>query len=224
MGGLIGEFLPLAVGIAISPVPIIAVIMMLTSKGALRNAVFFTAGWVLALVVASVAAIFIFGGAPATAQKGTGLATSIMQVAFGALLVGMGSYRGWQRHEGVAPKQPRLLKSVENIKPVAALAFGLAMIIVNPKNLMLLLSGLMQIGKSQPSTGTAVASVAVFICVASIGTLLPVFVYVFFRQKATSILAGWKSWLDSHNSTVTVYLFLILGIYLLVKGIIGLVT
>lgn len=222
MGGLLGEFMPLAVGIAISPVPIIAVIMMLTTKGALRNAVLFTTGWVLALAVTSVAAILIFGDAPTSAQKGTGLATNIMQVAFGALLLGMGFYRWWQRHKGVAPKQPRLLKSVDSIRPAGALLFGLAMIVINPKNLMLLLSALMQIGKSQPSTATGVTSVTIFICVASIGTLLPLFIYVAFRKKATAILASWKSWLTAHSSTVTIYLFLLLGAFLLVKGTVGL--
>ena len=224
MGGLLGNFLPLAVGIAISPVPIIAVIMMLTSKGALRNAAFFTAGWVLAMVVTCTASILLFGDAATSVQKGMGTATEIMQCTFGVLLLVMGTLRFRQKRKGVKPKQPKLLQSIENIKPAGAIGFGLAMIIINPKNLMLLLTALMQVGKSHPSTGQAVASVVIFILVASLGVLTPLFVYVVFRKKATAILTSWNEWLAVHSSTVTMYLFLALGVFLLVKGVVGLTS
>ena len=47
----IGEILPLAIGIAISPLPIIAVILMLTTPKARTNGPAFLAGWLLGLVV-----------------------------------------------------------------------------------------------------------------------------------------------------------------------------
>jgi threonine/homoserine/homoserine lactone efflux protein len=176
------------------------------------------------MVVTCTAAILLFGEAATSAQKGTGLATDILQLVFGTLLLAMGTYRLRQRHKGVAPKQPRLLRSIENIKPAGAIGFGLAMIVVNPKNLMLLLSALMQIGKSQPSTATAVICVAIFICIASVGVLIPLFIYAVFRKKAMAILGSWNTWLAAHSSTVTMYLFLLLGVFLLVKGIVGLAS
>jgi hypothetical protein len=45
MGQAIGESLPLAVGIALSPIPIIAVVLMLTSHQARINGPVFVAGW-----------------------------------------------------------------------------------------------------------------------------------------------------------------------------------
>ena len=41
----------MAIGVAISPVPIIAVILMLFSKRARSNGIAFLVGWVVALVV-----------------------------------------------------------------------------------------------------------------------------------------------------------------------------
>ena len=52
MGQVIGEFLPLALGVAISPVPVIAVILMLFSERAKQNSLAFLAGWVVGIVVA----------------------------------------------------------------------------------------------------------------------------------------------------------------------------
>ena len=51
MGNAIGTILPQAIGVAISPVPIIAVILMLFSQRAKSNGPAFLLGWVLALVV-----------------------------------------------------------------------------------------------------------------------------------------------------------------------------
>jgi hypothetical protein len=54
MGGAIGDILPLAIGVAISPVPIIAVILMLFSKKAKGNSLAFLVGWVLGLAIVGV--------------------------------------------------------------------------------------------------------------------------------------------------------------------------
>ena len=53
MESALGSILPQAIGVAISPVPIIAVILMLFSKRARSNGIAFLVGWVLALVVVS---------------------------------------------------------------------------------------------------------------------------------------------------------------------------
>jgi Sap, sulfolipid-1-addressing protein len=53
MGQGISEILTYAVGVAISPVPIIAVTLMLFSQRARVNGLIFLLGWVVALVVVS---------------------------------------------------------------------------------------------------------------------------------------------------------------------------
>ncbi|HET6673526.1 MAG TPA: GAP family protein, partial [Agromyces sp.] len=52
MGSVIGDILPLALGIAISPIPIIAAILMLLSPKAKGTSVGFMLGWVLGIVIA----------------------------------------------------------------------------------------------------------------------------------------------------------------------------
>ena len=55
MAPVIGDILPLALGVAISPIPIIAAILMLLSPKAKGTSVGFLTGWVLGIVVAVVA-------------------------------------------------------------------------------------------------------------------------------------------------------------------------
>ena len=54
VGSVIGEILPLAVGIAISPIPIIAAILMLLSPKAKTTSVGFLLGWLAGIVIAIV--------------------------------------------------------------------------------------------------------------------------------------------------------------------------
>jgi hypothetical protein len=49
MGEAIGQSLPLAIGVALSPIPIIAVVLMLTTPRARANGPAFVLGWLLGL-------------------------------------------------------------------------------------------------------------------------------------------------------------------------------
>ena len=54
MTSVIGEVLPLAIGVAVSPIPIIAAILMLLSPRAKSMSVAFLVGWIVGIVVAIV--------------------------------------------------------------------------------------------------------------------------------------------------------------------------
>ena len=56
MGGVIGEVLPEAVGVAISPIPIIAVVLLLASAKGKANALPFLLGWLIGLGLVGIAA------------------------------------------------------------------------------------------------------------------------------------------------------------------------
>ena len=66
MGQAIGDLLPSAVGVAISPVPIIAVILMLGTPKARSNGPAFAVGWVIGLIVVSVIVLLLAGDAEDT--------------------------------------------------------------------------------------------------------------------------------------------------------------
>jgi len=56
VGAAIGQSLPVAVGVLISPLPIVAVVLMLVSPGGRANALAFLLGWIVAGVVFAVVA------------------------------------------------------------------------------------------------------------------------------------------------------------------------
>ncbi|MBM2823822.1 MAG: hypothetical protein HW413_2568, partial [Thermoleophilia bacterium] len=62
MGQAIGDILPLAIGVAISPVPIIAVVLMLGTPQARANGPAFAAGWVAGLTIVGAIVLLLASG------------------------------------------------------------------------------------------------------------------------------------------------------------------
>src|SRR6266581_2349698 len=107
MGNVIGNILPQAIGVAISPVPIIAVILMLFSQRARSNGPAFLVGWVLALaVVGSVVLVLANLGKVSTGGTPSTLAY-VIKLLLGLLFLLL-SLRQWRSRprEGEEPHMP----------------------------------------------------------------------------------------------------------------------
>jgi len=87
MGPVIGDFLPAAIGVAISPIPIIAVILMLFTPRARSNGPAFLVGWVVALLVVGGIGILIADKASESSGTGPGTFASLVLTVLGVLLV-----------------------------------------------------------------------------------------------------------------------------------------
>src|SRR5215218_8891052 len=85
MNEVIGEILPLAVGIAISPIPIIAAILMLLSPRAKGTSVGFLIGWLVGIVVAIV--LFTLLSSISQDTGGSSPVAGVIKIILGALLL-----------------------------------------------------------------------------------------------------------------------------------------
>ena len=83
MGSIIGEILPLAVGIAISPVPIIAVILMLLSPRAKATSVGFLLGWLAGIIVAIVLFTLLLSVLPQRDDSDSSPVTAVIKIILG---------------------------------------------------------------------------------------------------------------------------------------------
>ena len=91
----ISEVLTFAIGVAISPVPIIAVILMLFSGRAKVNGPMFLAGWVIALAVVSGTAYLISDAGSASTDSTAADGVSWAQIIFGVLFLLLAG-RSWR--------------------------------------------------------------------------------------------------------------------------------
>src|SRR5215212_8168184 len=117
----ISEVLPFAIGIAISPVPIIAVILILFSNRARVNGPSFLLGWVLGLAAVSTIVYVIADAADAATDSTTSDSISWGKIVLGVLLLGLARRNFTNRPApGQTAELPKWISSVETISPVRA--------------------------------------------------------------------------------------------------------
>ena len=220
MGQGISEVLIFAVGVAISPVPIIAVILMLFSARARVNGPVFLLGWVLALGVVSAVVCVVSDQSNASSSSTASDTISWGKIVFGVLFLLL-AIKQWRSRPapGVEPSMPKWMAGIDAFTPGKAFGLGVLLAGVNPKNLLLTVAaaaGLAQLGLS---TTDVVVSLIVFVVVGSLTIAVPVVYYLVGGAKAKTELDELKGWLAVHNAAVMAVLFVVFGVDLIAKGI-----
>lgn len=220
MGKGISEVLTFAVGVAVSPVPIIAVILMLFSRRAQVNGPVFLLGWVLALGVVSGVAYAVAQATNPSTSSSASDTISWGKIALGVVLLwGAVDYWRSRPRAGAEPEMPKWMASVDVFTPWKSLGLGVLLAGVNPKNLILSIGAATGLAQLSLSTSDAVVSLIVFVVVASVTIAGPVVYYALGGAKARHLLDNMKDWLRVHNSAVMAVLFLVFGVDLIAKGL-----
>lgn len=217
--------IPFALGIAISPVPIITVILSLFSTRAKWNGPAFILGWALGiLVVCILVLIFTDNAKVATVTNPTTFA-SVIRILLGAFLI-FSALGQWKKShkKGEDVSIPKWLQRIHTVSPFKVFGVGFFFAdLTNPKNTALTIAGTLPIANSGFPMQIKVLLIILFIMTSSVGIAIPVIYYLVGGQSAKNVLNGWKSWLISHNNIVMAIMFLVFGIIVLSQGIRGLI-
>jgi Sap, sulfolipid-1-addressing protein len=223
MGSVLGDILPQAIGVAISPVPIIAVILMLFSKRARANGLAFMLGWIIALAVVGGVVLVLATAGKISAGGTPSTAAYVIRLLIGLLFVFL-AYGNWRKRPkpGETPTMPSWMATIDSF--TAGKSFGLAALLagVNPKNLGLTLAAALAIAQAGLSGAQPWIALIVFVVVASVTVALPVLYYLIAGASAEKALTSWKIWLAANSATVMMVLFLVLGFKLIGDGLGGL--
>lgn len=221
MGDAIGQSLPIAVGVMVSPLPIVAVVLMLVSGSAKANAISFVLTWFVTIGVI-VALVAVLAGSADDGADGPAAWTGWLKIVLGVLMVLLAG-RQWQgRPRGDAePQTPRWMAAVDAFTPVKAAGLAALLGGVNPKNLLLAVSGGAAIASvAAGESGANLGAAVVFAFIASIGVAAPVVVYLVAGEHAASILDELRTWLVHNNSVIMAVLLLVIGAKLVGDGIV----
>ena len=222
MGEAIGQVLSLGVGVALSPVPIIAVVLMLATPRGRANGPAFIGGWLLGLGAVGAIVLAVSSGADATESSGPATWVSVLEIVLGVLLllVALRQWRGRPRGDAEAAL-PKWMQTIDRFTPQRALAMGVALSAINPKNLLLTVGAAAGIAKTGIGTGQQAIALAVFILIGTLGPGLPVAIYFLMGDRATRILDDLKNWMGHNNAAIMAVLCLVIGAKLIGNGISG---
>lgn len=211
MTDALGQLFGSGVGVALSPIPVIAVILMLTTERGKATGLAFMLGWLIGLSVATGLVLLLANDADdasSTAADGAHITTLVVGLLFLALVV-----KQWKSRPrpGVPVELPRWMAGIDGFS--AAKCFGLGAILsgVNPKNLAMAVSAGVALAESGASGGDAALGAAIFIVIGSVTVAGPVLGSLIAPAKAAPMLAAAKLWLGEHNSTIMIVLFSVLG-------------
>jgi threonine/homoserine/homoserine lactone efflux protein len=223
MGDAIGQVLPFAVGVAISPMPIVAVVLMLVSARAKANGLAFILGWVVAIAVLGGIVLAVAGPAAMTDDDGSAsTGSSTLKLVLGLVLVVV-AMRQWRSrpHGDEEPAVPKWMGAIDGFTPVKAAGAGVVLAAVNPKNLVLVVGGAAAIAQTEVSGAEQVLALVLFVLIATIGVAVPVVIYFAMGPRAPEVLQRLKSWMSSHNAAIMAVLCLVIGANLIGDSISG---
>jgi len=213
--------LPTALAVALSPIPIIGVVLVLAGPRARSAGPAFALGWVVGLTAVSVVVLVVAGGA---SDPDSASATGVNW-----LLVGLGvvflvlAGREWRTRPrlGEPAELPAWMATVDHVTPVKAAALGAALSAANPKNLALTLAASASIAEAGISTGDEAIAVAVFVAIGSVTVAGAVLFALVAPRRSAAPLAAVKQFMSDHNAVIMMVVLLILGAKLIGDGLGG---
>ena len=223
MTDAIGQVLSLGVGVALSPVPIIGVVLMLGTPRARANGPAFILGWVVGLAVVGTIVLLVSSGANAEEGGEPADWVSALKLILGLLLL-LVALKQWRArpHGDDEASLPKWMASIDRFTTGRAAAMGLALAAINPKNLILTVGAATAIAQTGASTADQAVALAVFVLIGTLGPGLPVAIYFALGERSEDILARLKTWMARNNTAIMAVLCLVIGAKLVGDAIGGL--
>jgi hypothetical protein len=218
---VVGAVLPQAMAIALSPVPVICIVLVLMSDRPVRAGLSFAVGWLGALTIAVGLVAWLTDEVADENEKVASDGVDLFQLAVGVLFAVL-AVRYWRKRPapGATPPRPAIVDRVPLLSPPALILTGVAAALANLKNLPLVLSAGSQLGTAGLAAGPLVGAVAITVGVASFTVLAPLAtVAVTGPERSTRTLKALESWLLINLNTITIIVLAILATALAGQGL-----
>ncbi|MFJ8607083.1 GAP family protein [Streptomyces sp. NPDC093675] len=220
MGHAVGDVLGLAAGVAVSPLPIVAIILLLATPRGRLNGSLFACGWLLGLALLGASMLAVGGSGGASANKHPAAWVGVLKLVLGVLLA-LFAVRQWRRRpaDAAQARLPKWMSTLDRLTPLKALGLGLLLSAANAKNGPLTLAAGASISSAGIPVPQQIGTLVVFVVIASLGVLAPPAVFLAMGERAQGVLGTWRDRAVRHNAAVMAALFFVLGLKLLGDGI-----
>jgi len=225
VGNAIGQVLPFAVGVLLSPMPVIAVVLMLVTSKARINGPAFLLGWILGLaVIGTIALSLVDSGSNENAGEPETW-VSWLKLVLGVLLLLL-AFRSWKARPAAGQEAPvpKWMNAIDTFTPLKAAGAAFLLSGINPKNLLLTIAAAAAVTQTGASGADQAIAWAVFVIIGSIGIAAPVVIFFAMGDRAAAILQNLKAWMAHNNSAIMAVLCLIIAAKLIGDAISGLST
>jgi threonine/homoserine/homoserine lactone efflux protein len=225
MGEALGNVLPLAVAIAIFPVPIIAVVLIIGSDRGRAKGLAFVLAWCAGLGAIGAIVLLLGGvfdgsdaGEPATWVNALLLALGLLLLA-----AAVKQWRG-RPSAGDETPTPAWMRTIGDFTIAKAAGAGFVLTVLNPKNVLLAAAAAAEIAEVGLPASQQVAALVVFVFIASAGVLTPLVLSLALGDRSRELLDSLEGWMARHNAVIMAVLFLLIGAKLIGDAVSGFST
>ena len=214
---MLGQLIPLALVVAMSPLTIIpAIVLVLQSDRARPTGLAFMFGWLVGL--AATTAVFVqlprlLDGLNRPAPTWAAWA----RLAVGIALVAFGVWRWLTRHQ--VTKQPAWLNRLSRLTPVGACAVAVGLILVNPKVLVMNAAAGLVIGAASLGVAAVWVAVVYYTVIAGSSVLIPILAYAIAGHRVDHQLVRMKQWMERQHAALMAGFLVVVGLLLVFTGI-----
>ena len=213
----IGDLLPAALAVALSPIPIVAVVVLGAPRARTAGPAF-ASGWIAGLLTVGVIVVLLLGSASDPDNDDPGL--NWLKIVIGVAFLLMAAQQWTKRPKpGKEPETPSWMATIDSATPARAALLGAALSGANPKNLALTLTAAASIAEADLDTTDTAIAVAVFTALGSITVAGSVLFYLLAGDRAARPLAAVKQFMADNNAVIMMVVLLLLGAKLLGDGI-----
>ncbi len=207
----VAENLSQAITLAISPLPLIGLIVLVIA-GNRAAAWTWTFGWFAAIVVG--VGVFTIGGRSTSASdvaddSGVNWLAFVLAAIF--FLLAWHSFSN-RPAPGVEAEEPSWISALGSMSVIKV--FGLAVLLMglNPKNLPIYAAIAGSLSSDNLATGDAVIAVLIIALIGTATAIVVCLIELFGGESAAQMLRNWRAWLVQNNAGIMAVLFLLLGI------------
>jgi hypothetical protein len=209
-----GVLVGLGVAMALQPLPVLAIVILLSVERGVRKAwAFFLGEFVVMFGIGAAAVAVQFG----TSRESASTPASIVTLVAGAVLLVLGAWLIVRAGRGAELKEPSWLARLDRMEPWPAFVLGLFL----PTYVIAVAAGA-HIAGVHPGTSTAVAGMLLFLAVGTSTAYVPIVLAQVVPERSGPARARLRNWLVHDWRQVGAVLLLVVGAFLVGKGAVAL--
>ncbi|UPL11778.1 GAP family protein [Microbacterium sufflavum] len=225
---------PVALGVVLSPLAIMALVAVLLSRRARANGIAYLLGWLLGLGGLVALFLWIFSRVEVHSQREPPLWVALLRLLLGLFLVGAAVwvYRKGRAHiaqmaaassprdvVAASPQLPGWLHSVASFRPGRTFLLGLGLFALNPVDASCAVLAALDISLADVGGTAAFWTAVVFVVVGALPIAAPVLFVVARGEAAQPLLNRVRSWISGNTHVLNAAMLLVIGVLQLDKAL-----
>jgi threonine/homoserine/homoserine lactone efflux protein len=202
-----------AIGVALSPLPILAMLLVLGGRRPVVHGAAFWIAWMIGVATPTIAFVVVAERAHAIDDEHAAIA--VAEIAIGVVFLAVAAHLAFGRRRERSDSSPRWLDALDRAGPLRAAALALVLSLGNPKNLALMLAAAVAIVQD----GQLVFGAAGFVTLAVSTVSLLLVGYAVSSGRSRTPLARLRGAVARNDRGIAMLVGLVVGAYFLADGI-----